>query len=169
MECFSFLNRALKSELAPVLVIASNRGLSKIRDTDYISPHGVPLDFLDRLMIILTQPYSVDEIRKILMVRCKEEEVDMEPPAMELLTRIASETSLRYAIHLIITSQLGAKKRKQKEVQLVDIERCYDLFVDVKRSTKLVLQHQKDFLYNELNVEDETMATMPAAEAMEEG
>ena len=155
MECFSFLNRALESEMAPVLVIATNRGLSTIRGTDYTSAHGIPLDLLDRLMIIPTQPYSVDDIRKILQVRCKEEEVDMEPPAMELLTRIASETSLRYAIHLIITSQLSAKKRKQKEVQLADIERCYKLFVDVKRSTKYLMEYQRDFLFNELNVEED--------------
>jgi RuvB-like protein 2 len=165
MECFSFLNRALESEMAPVLVIATNRGLSKIRGTDYTSPHGIPLDLLDRLMIISTKPYAVDDIRKILTVRCQEEEVDMEPEAMELLTRIASETSLRYAIHLIITAQLSAKKRKQKEVQLQDIQRCYTLFIDVKRSTKLLMEYQKEFLFNELSVEDDAKPTKtPAAE-----
>ncbi|KAL7425695.1 hypothetical protein ACHAXH_000103, partial [Discostella pseudostelligera] len=63
MECFSFLNRALESEMAPVLVIATNRGISKIRGTEYKSPHGIPLDLLDRLMIVSTEPYSHDEIR----------------------------------------------------------------------------------------------------------
>lgn len=154
MECFSFLNRALESDLAPVLVIATNRGMSKIRGTDYTSPHGIPLDLLDRLMIISTIPYSIDEIRQILGVRRKEEEVDMNVEALELLTRIASETSLRYAIHLIITAQLAARKRKAKEVQLEDVQRCYTLFVDVKRSTKLLLEYQKDFMFNELNVEN---------------
>ena len=170
MECFSFLNRALESELAPVLVIATNRGLSKIRGTDYTSAHGIPLDLLDRLMIISTEQYSVDDIRKILTVRCKEEEVDIEPPAMELLTRIASETSLRYAIHLIITAQLSARKRKQKEVQLVDVERCYKLFVDVKRSTKLVMDYEKDFMFNELSIKEQPDASEETkTEAMLEG
>lgn len=177
MECFSFLNRALESELAPVLVIATNRGLSKIRGTDYKSPHGIPLDLLDRLMIISTKPYEVDDIRRILTVRCKEEEVDMEPPALELLTRIASETSLRYAIHLIITAQLSAKKRKENQVQLKDVQRCYNLFVDVKRSTKILMEYQKEFLFNELSVEDTTTGTVKSTtpeesgktEAMEEG
>jgi len=155
MECFSFLNRALESELAPVLVIATNRGLSPIRGADdvgYISPHGIPLDLLDRLMIISTQPYAVEEIRSILQIRCLEEEVEMETTALELLTRIASETSLRYAIHLIITSQLRAKKHKRKAVNMSDIERCYQLFVDVKRSTKLLMEYQQQFLFNELDV-----------------
>ena len=31
MECFSFLNRALEDDLAPVVVMATNRGITKIR------------------------------------------------------------------------------------------------------------------------------------------
>lgn len=163
MESFSFLNRALESEMAPVLVIATNRGVSKIRGTNYTSPHGIPLDLLDRLMIISTYPYLVDDIRKILKVRSREEEVDMNPEALELLTRIAAETSLRYAIHLIITAKLTATKRKSKIVELEDVERVYELFVDVKRSTKLLMEYQKEFLYNELNETPEA-----AGEKMEE-
>ena len=151
VECFSFLNRALEGELAPVLVIATNRGVSKIRGTEYSSPHGIPLDLLDRLMIVSTEPYQQDDIRRILRVRCKEEEVDMEPTALELLTRIASETSLRYAMHLVVTSHLRAQRRKRKSVNLEDVERCYELFVDVKRSTKLLMEHQQQFLFNELD------------------
>lgn len=177
MECFSFLNRAMESELAPVLVMATNRGLSKIRGTDYVSPHGIPLDLLDRLMIISTQPYQVDEIRQILNVRCQQEEVDMDPGALELLTRIASETSLRYAIQLIITSRLSATRRKSKTVQLEDLERCYKLFIDVKRSASLLMEYQDGFLFNELDVRsDETNAkasvpesTNAQADAMIEG
>jgi len=40
------------------VILASNRGISTIRGTDYESPHGMPLDFLDRLMIIDTRPYE---------------------------------------------------------------------------------------------------------------
>eukprot|EP00523_Entomoneis_sp_CCMP467_P017158 CAMPEP_0168767430 /NCGR_PEP_ID=MMETSP0725-20121227/1354_1 /TAXON_ID=265536 /ORGANISM="Amphiprora sp., Strain CCMP467" /LENGTH=516 /DNA_ID=CAMNT_0008816751 /DNA_START=98 /DNA_END=1648 /DNA_ORIENTATION=+ len=153
MECFSFLNRALESDYAPVLVIATNRGVAKIRGTDYESPHGIPLDLLDRLMIISTQPYSNEEIGQILQVRCREEEVEdaMEPSAMELLTRIASETSLRYAMHLIVTAQLVAKKQKRPNITLQDIERCFSLFVDVHRSTQLLLKYQKEFMFNEVD------------------
>lgn len=157
MECFSFLNRALESELAPVLVIATNRGLERIRGTDYISPHGIPLDLLDRLMIISTRPYAVDEIRQILLVRCREEEVDMDGTALELLTRIASETfSLRYASNLIATAQLRALKRGRKSVALEDVQKCFALFLDVKRSTKLLMEYQNRFLFNELNATTKT-------------
>jgi RuvB-like protein 2 len=65
IECFSFLNRALENEMAPILVVATNRGITKIRGTNYKSPHGIPIDLLDRLLIISTQPYMEDEQRKV--------------------------------------------------------------------------------------------------------
>jgi len=156
MECFSFLNRALESEMAPVLVIATNRGIAKIRGTEYMSPHGVPLDLLDRLMIISTTPYEKEDVHSILKVRCEEEDVEMTDDALELLTRIGMETSLRYAIHMIIASSLVAEKRKSAEVEIQDIKRVYTLFVDVKRSTQFLMEYQKEFMYNELDVDEES-------------
>jgi len=35
IECFSFLNRALESDMAPVVIMASNRGITRIRGTNY--------------------------------------------------------------------------------------------------------------------------------------
>ena len=35
MECFSFLNRALESDAAPVVILATNRGITNIRGTNY--------------------------------------------------------------------------------------------------------------------------------------
>merc|ERR1712184_145457 len=101
IECFSFLNRALENDMAPVLVVATNRGITKIRGTDYKSPHGIPLDLLDRMLIISTQPYSQREISQILEIRCQEEDVEMTEGAQKALTKIGKDCSLRYAIHLI--------------------------------------------------------------------
>lgn len=154
MECFSFLNRALESDMAPVLVIATNRGISKIRGTDYKSPHGIPLDLLDRLMIVSTVPYEQEEIRSILKVRCEEEDVEMADDALELLTRIGMETSLRYAIQMVIAASLVAEKRKSAEVEISDIKRVYTLFVDVKRSTQFLMEYQNEYMYNELAEDD---------------
>lgn len=88
IECFSFLNRALENEMAPILVVATNRGITRIRGTNYKSPHGIPIDLLDRLLIISTTPYSEEEIRKILDIRCEEEDVEMSEDARDLLTKI---------------------------------------------------------------------------------
>merc|ERR1719359_624258 len=77
IECFSWLNRALESELAPVLIIATNRGIAKIRGTTYKSPHGIPIDLLDRLMIVSKAPYKEAEVKRILEIRCEEEDVEI--------------------------------------------------------------------------------------------
>merc|ERR1711998_641259 len=121
IECFSWLNRALESEVAPVLIIATNRGITRIRGTNYKSPHGIPIDLLDRLLIITTSPYSERDVMKILSIRCEEEDVEMTDDAKQLLTRIAMETSLRYGIHMITTAALAAVKRKAGEVDVQDI------------------------------------------------
>lgn len=155
IECFSWLNRALESDLAPVLVIATNRGIAKIRGTHYKSPHGIPIDLLDRLMIISTTPYSSDETKRILEIRCEEEDVEMTPEALELLTRIGMETSLRYAIHMIMAASLCCSKRKGTEVDIEDIKRVYSLFVDVKRSTQFLMEYQSEFMFNELGDDED--------------
>jgi len=81
IECFTFLNRALESKLSPVVVLATNRGNSVIKGTDVISPHGVPIDLLDRLLIIRTMPYTLEEIVKILTIRAQTEGIKIEKGA----------------------------------------------------------------------------------------
>ena len=95
IECFSFLNRALESDFAPILILATNRGITKIRGTDYKSPHGFPSDFLDRLIIIRTESYSKNELATILKIRAEEEDVKLESNALIVLAQLATETSLR--------------------------------------------------------------------------
>lgn len=155
IECFSFLNRALESDLAPVLILATNRGITTIRGTNYRSPHGIPIDLLDRLLIIPTTPYSQKEIRQILHIRCEEEDVEMTDDAKSLLTKIGSETSLRYAIHMITVASLVCSKRKGTEVEVADIKRVYNLFVDVKRSTEFLQAYQAEFVFSEQQEEEE--------------
>ncbi|KKA17914.1 DNA helicase [Rasamsonia emersonii CBS 393.64] len=146
IECFSYINRALEAELAPIVIMASNRGHTRIRGTTYRSPHGLPLDFLDRVVIVSTQPYTADEIRQILAIRAQEEEVELSPDALALLTKIGQESGLRYASNIITTSQLLCEKRKGKEVSIDDIQRSYRLFYDPVRSVKFVNEFEKRFI-----------------------
>eukprot|EP00877_Chromochloris_zofingiensis_P001871 jgi/Chrzof1/11685/Cz06g05110.t1 len=150
IECFSFLNRALENDMAPILVVATNRGITRIRGTNYRSPHGIPIDLLDRLLIIATDPYTEREIRLILDIRCEEEDVEMTDDAKELLTKIGHETSLRYAIQLITAASICAQKRKAAEVDIEDVSRVYSLFVDVQRSTQFLIEYQDQYMFNEV-------------------
>lgn len=149
LECFSFLNRAIESELSPILIMASNRGITNIRGTKYQSAHGIPLDMLDRLLIISTQPYTDKEIKQILKIRCEEEDVEMNDEALELLTKIGVDTTLRYSIQLITASALVAAKRKSTQVEVADIKKVYTLFVDVQRSTQFLKEYSDSFLFSE--------------------
>jgi RuvB-like protein 2 len=150
IECFSFLNRAIESETAPILIMATNRGITTIRGSDYKSPHGVPIDLLDRMLIISTKPYTEFEIRQIIDIRAEEEDVELNDDAKELLTRIALETSLRYSLNLITSGSLVASKKGRSQVQVDDIERVFGLFVDVKRSVKYLTEFQEEFMFSEI-------------------
>merc|ERR1719158_2822011 len=155
IECFSFLNRALEEPTAPVVIMATNRGITTIRGTDYKSPHGIPLDLLDRMLIISTEAYSNKDIRKILDIRAEEEDVEMTDDAKDLLCKIGQESSLRYAIQLITVANLVALKRKAQEVDVQDIRKVYSLFVDVKRSTQFLMEYQQEFMFSEVVNEEE--------------
>lgn len=149
MECFSFLNRALEDDMAPVLIMATNRGITKIRGTKYRSPHGIPIDLLDRMVIIATQPYEEKEMKQILKIRCEEEDAEMQEDALLVLTRLSMETSLRYAIQLITVANLIARKRKAMEIAVEDIKKAYSLFLDETRSTQYLKDIQDEFMFNE--------------------
>merc|ERR1712038_473829 len=159
IECFSFLNRALESDMAPILIMATNRGITKIRGTSYKSPHGIPIDLLDRLLIVSTSPYEEKEIKQILKIRCEEEDVEISDEALTILTRIGMDTSLRYAIQLITTANLVCRRRKGTEVSMEDIKRVYSLFLDESRSTQFLKEYQQEFMFNEVSPEDEGMET----------
>ncbi|KAI9023253.1 TIP49 C-terminus-domain-containing protein [Hyaloraphidium curvatum] len=150
IESFSFLNRALEDDWAPIVIMASNRGITRIRGTKYTSPHGIPLDMLDRLLIIGTVPYTEEEVKRILTIRCDEEDVEMTEGAKNVLTKIGLETSLRYAIHLITAAHLVARKRKAwPRVDVEDIKRVYSLFLDEKRSVSFLREYADSFMFNE--------------------
>ncbi len=166
VECYSYLNRALESPMAPVLVFATNRGITRIRGTNYKGPHGMPIDLLDRLLIISTEPYSEKELSQILHIRCEEEDVEMTDDAQELLTKIGTETSLRYAIHMITVASLVCARRKGTEVDVSDIKRVYGLFSDVKRSTQYMIEYQNEFMFSEISQPEGESVPEPQADAM---
>ncbi|EON61751.1 RuvB-like helicase 2 [Coniosporium apollinis CBS 100218] len=169
IECFSYINRALEDELAPIVIMASNRGHTRIRGTNYRSPHGLPLDFLDRVVIVTTHAYAPEELQQILSIRASEEDIDVSPNALAFLTKIAQEAGLRYASNLITTSDLLRQKRRAKEVDIDDVQRSFQLFYDPGRSTLLTLsQFVSDFEKRFIGQEgDVTLSFTNGADAME--
>ena len=146
IETFAFLNRALEQELSPIIIFATNRGITSIRGTDIRAPHGMPLDLLDRLLIINTKPYTKKEIRKIIEIRSKAEKMKISKEALDYLTDVGIKSSLRYAIQLIAPAFEIAKSENCDEIEKKHIEAAEKRFVDVKKSVAYLKEFEKQFL-----------------------
>jgi TBP-interacting protein len=142
LEAFSFLTKAMESEFSPVIILATNRGITKIRGTDIESPHGIPRDLLDRLLIIPTRPYTRDEIKAILEIRADEEEIPLTDDALEYLADIGVEKSLRYAVQLMEPARVIALRKGKTKVEREDVEEASKLFADVKTSVELTEKYK---------------------------
>ena len=102
VECFTYLNRALESPISPIVVLASNRGMAAIRGADdLVAAHGVPPDFLTRLLIIPTHPYDGDEIKRIVRIRATTEAVQITDAAIDKIAEHGVRISLRYCLQLL--------------------------------------------------------------------
>ena len=146
IELFTFMNRAMESEMAPIIILASNRGFSKIRGTDITAPHGIPLDLLDRLLIITTESYTPEEIKTIIEIRAAESGITLSKDALEKLTQLGVENSLRYAIQLLAPAFEYAKLRNSGNVEVEDVERAAKIFVDVGQSSVYLKKWEEKLL-----------------------
>jgi len=148
LEAFSFLGRALESELVPIIILATNRGITTIRGTDVKSPLGFPLDLIDRSVIIATQAYDAESIREILRIRAREEKVTIENDALEKLTEIGAKSSLRYAVQLLSLAAQNAKIAKHESVTVKDVERVDSLFMDTSEATEHLRKYEEKLMYH---------------------
>lgn len=146
IETFSFLGRAMEQELAPIVIFATNRGITTVRGTDLRAPHGMPLDLLDRLLIISTRPYTRNEILEILKIRARAEKITLTDEALDYLADIGEQASLRYAVQLLAPASEVAEAEKSKKVTKQHIDRVKQLFVDVSRSVKHLQEFEAKML-----------------------
>jgi len=146
IECFTYLNRALESTLAPIVIFATNRGMCTVRGTEVIAPHGVPVDLLDRLMIIRTMPYSLQEIVQILSIRAQIEGIAVDEEAYALLGEIGVRSTLRYAVQLLTPAKVVVNTNGREDIGKEDIEEIDSLFYDAKSSAKLLAEQKAGYL-----------------------
>merc|ERR1711935_653312 len=143
IECFTYLNRALESTLAPIVILATNRGMCNMRGTEILAPHGVPVDLLDRVMIIRTMPYTLEETFQILSIRAKAEGVDVEDEGLAYASQVGQDASLRYAVQLLTPARVIAQTLGRTNITKADMEEINRLFLDAKTSA-LKLQSNAD-------------------------
>ncbi|EOY33372.1 P-loop containing nucleoside triphosphate hydrolases superfamily protein isoform 1 [Theobroma cacao] len=146
MECFSYLNRALESSLSPIVIFATNRGICNVRGTDMNSPHGIPVDLLDRLVIIRTQIYGPAEMIQILAIRAQVEELVVDEESLAFLGEMGQSTSLRHAVQLLSPAGIVAKMNGRDSICKADLEEVSKLYIDAKSSAKILQEQQEKFI-----------------------
>lgn len=147
LECFTFLNRALESTLAPIVIFATNRGFCTIRGTDEVkSPHGMPIDLLDRIMIIKLMPYQPAEMAQIIKIRAQTESIPISDEALALLAETGSKTTLRYAVQLLTPAILLARINGKDSVGIDEITEINTLFRDAKTSAHELMTNSAKYL-----------------------
>lgn len=87
------------------------------RGTDYTSPHGIPVDLLDRSLIIRTVNYSVKEMITIISIRALTEGIELQDEALAELGSIGARTSLRYCTQLLAPARILAETYGRKVIQ----------------------------------------------------
>lgn len=113
---------------------------------DITSPHGIPLDLLDRLLIIQTHPYGVNEIKQILKIRAATEGLQIEEDALTSLSEIGHTTTLRYAVQLLTPASQASKVNACTSITKEDISEVNSLFLDVKRSAKFLSEKDNKYM-----------------------
>ncbi|XP_068630432.1 ruvB-like helicase 1 [Battus philenor] len=147
IETFTYLHRALESAIAPIVIFATNRGRCQIRGTeDIISPHGIPLDLLDRLLIIRTLPYNKAELLQILKLRSSTEGITIDEDALAALAEIGANSTLRYAAQLLTPAMLTARADGAQGISPAHIQAVHTLFLDAKSSARILTQHSDKYM-----------------------
>ena len=142
IECFTYLNRALESTLSPIVIFATNRGVCTIRGTDVVAPHGIPVDLLDRMLIIRTMPYALDEMVQIVAIRAETEGIEVDEEALALMGEIGARTSLRFVVQMLTPARIVSATNGRESIIASDVEEVEELFLDAKGSAKLLARSE---------------------------
>ena len=111
-----------------------------------VSPHGIPVDLLDRLLIIKTTTYGIEELMKILAIRASTENIKLTPEALAYLGEVGDRTSLRYCVQLLSPAWVLANTKGKSEISKEEIVDVNELFYDAKESAKLLMQHPGGYI-----------------------
>ncbi|KAJ7723430.1 DNA helicase [Mycena metata] len=131
IECFTYLNALLESPMAPTVILATNRGNSLVRGTtDIVSPHGIPVDLLDRCMIVKTDGYTREQVGKVVQLRANVEGLRLGPGR--------ARPDLRYALQLLTPASILAALAGRTQIEAEDIGEMGELFLDAKSSAALI-------------------------------
>ena len=111
-----------------------------------LSPHGVPVDLLDRMLIIRTLPYTAEEIVQIVAIRARTEGMEVDDAALAKLSALGDAASLRYAVQLLTPARIMAQTQGRETISQGDVEEANRLFYDAKTSAKVLAEQGDKYL-----------------------
>ena len=79
--------------------------------------------------------------------------MDLSSDALDLLTEIGVDCSLRYSIQLITSSYHACLRRKATQVAIEDVRKVYELFIDVNRSVQFLKEYHDQLLFSDENMD----------------
>jgi RuvB-like protein 1 len=89
-------------------------------------------------LIIPTHPYSPPEVQQIIRLRARTEGLQISEAALGKVAGHGTSVSLRYALQLLTPCSILAKVNGRTEIGVEDVAECEDLFIDARRSAKIV-------------------------------
>ena len=107
-----------------------------------VAPHGIPVDLLDRMLIIRTMPYALDEMVQIVAIRAETESIEVEEEALAMMGEIGARTSLRYIVQMLTPARIVAETNGREKIIANDIEEIDALFLDAKASARLLAKSE---------------------------
>lgn len=117
-----------------------------MRGTHLTSPHGIPVDLLDRLVIIRTELYTTEEMIQILAIRAEVEGILIEEESLAYLGELGEGSSLRHAVQLLTPAHMLAKTNGRDEICKSDIQEVHSLFHDAKFSARLLAEEADKYI-----------------------
>lgn len=94
------------------------------------------MDLLDRLLIIRTQVYNINEIEQIIKLGAQTEGLSLTDGAFKLLSEIGAKSTLRYAVQLLTPANQMCRINAKTQITEANITDVHSLFLDTKRSSK---------------------------------
>lgn len=145
--CYSYVGKLIENTFSPNFIFTTNCSRKKINGSNNIAPHGIPIDFLDRFLMLPTSPLSKFEIEQIIETKSTILGLSFALQSRQLFVKIALECGLNYALHLLPIICLDLEK-DQNLICMDKIKGSYKLFLNYRkfiRNTTCL----KYFLFNE--------------------
>mmetsp|Transcript_61053 Transcript_61053/g.164000 ORF Transcript_61053/g.164000 Transcript_61053/m.164000 type:complete len:122 (-) Transcript_61053:1357-1722(-) len=105
------------------------------------------VDLLDRLLIIRTCPYTIEEMAQIIALRAKTEGLEIEAEALVALSSIGDRATLRFAVQLLTPASIIGKTNGRSNIVLADVHEADELFYDAKSSAKLLADNADKYIH----------------------